>query len=176
MDSDRRIQRMERRTFLKASVGSLTPPLRSGPAEVVSRKDPGDTGLLPGTQSLPTMYAPRLVAMIEAADSMVIRRATAEPESGVVLSFRHYDTPRSVERVMVPFKNLRTGLYVRGPVGYRLRVDTAGVKVGVRSTLVFDERACLMVYFDEAQGVKDVRGHQMWIGNTIVLARPMSME
>src|SRR5262245_29370283 len=121
---------MKRRTFLKASLTSLALPSTSSSGVDVPRKGTSDVGrlslpsvTLAGMQldaeadDLPTMYEPRLVAMIEAADSVVVWRATREPDSDVVLSFKRYDRPpQTVQRVVVPFRNLRTGLYVRGPV------------------------------------------------------------
>lgn len=182
---------MERRTFLKASLTTLGLPAMSGPEASVRRNRTSDAGKLsissitlagmtldPEADDLPTMYYPRLLTMIQAADSMVVRRATNHPKSDVVLSFCRHDDPqgigRRVGRVVVPFRNLRTGLYVRGRVRYRMRIDAAGVDFGVRTTIVFDPRAHVIVYTDEAHGAQDAIGRPMWIGNTVIVARPVS--
>jgi hypothetical protein len=190
MDSQHgRIERMKRRTFLKAGLTSLALPSTSSSAVDVQRKRTDDAqrlsipsvtlaGVQLGAEAddLPEMYNPQLVATIQAADSMVVKRETNDPKGDVVLSFSRYDdrqgVGRRVGRVVLPFRNLRTGLYVRGSVHYRQRIDAAGVDVGVRSTMVFDQRVRVIVYVDEIHGVHDAIGRPMWIGNTVVVARP----
>jgi hypothetical protein len=182
---------MKRRTFLMTSLTTLGLPTMAGSEARVHGNRPrdasqlatpaitlADTTLDAEADDLPTMYNPQLVATIQAADSMVVKRETKDPKGDVVLSFSRHDDPqgraRRVGRVVLPFRSLRTGLYVRGPVRYRPRIDAAGVNFGVRITLVFDQSVQVIVYTDTAHRIPDLRGRPMWIDNTVIVARPVS--
>ena len=124
------------------------------------------------------MYNPQLVAMIEVADSMVVRRETNDPKSDVVLSFKRYDDARPVDssarRVVVPFRNLRTGLYVRGRYATGCESTRREWMSAYGPPWSLIQRARVIVYTDEVHGVQDLMGRPMWIGNTVIVARPLS--
>jgi hypothetical protein len=181
---------MERRAFLKASLTSLGLPEMIGPEASVQWKRTSDTGRVPiqsvtlaGMQldaeadDLPTMYNPQLVAVIEVANVMVARQETPDPESDVMLTFSRYEdggrVVRRVHRVAVPVRNLRAGLYLRGPVHYRLRMSVPVPGAGLRFSVRFDRAARVIVCTDEIYGTER-RTNPTWIGNTVLVARPLS--
>jgi hypothetical protein len=59
-------------------------------------------------------------------------------------------------------------------VRHRLRIDAASVDLAVRPTMVFDERARVIVYADAAVGIEGAMG-PIRVNQTIMVARPLSV-
>jgi hypothetical protein len=178
---------MKRRAFLQASLTSLALPATSH-AEATTVHRTGDIatrssssvtlpemGLDAEADDLSGMYSPQLIAVIEVVNVMVARQETTDPESDVVLTFSRWEDAgrvvRHVGRIVLPVRNLRAGLYVRGSVRYRLRLGTPVPSLGIRSSVSFARAARVRVFTDEMYGAQGTK-RPVWTGNTVIVASP----
>jgi hypothetical protein len=93
-----------------------------------------------------------LVARLEDVDGVRLRTASTEElpsGTGIVLSVFRYEpdgASRTIDRVVVPWMDVRAGLYVRSVVPYRLRVLLDRDDGRLATSVVLGRRASVAIY------------------------------
>lgn len=162
---------MNRRSFLTGSLGTL---VTSGAGEAAA-----PAPLNPESPLVP-FYDHKLLADIEAADVVVVRRpveAELATGDGLTLAFQRYDKDDMSRpcgpSVILSKAQIRTGFYMRGTVPFRLRViDDEPEGLGLMFRVLLRERARVRVYTETAR--RDWATRQpIWVNQIVVVTEPL---
>ena len=160
---------MDRREFLTGSLGTVIASGAGNAAAAVPSD--AEVHLLP-------FYDHALLADIEAADVVVIRRPVEEELAagdGLALAFQRYDR-EGMSRpcgpsVILSKAQILSGFYVRGAVPFKLRVivdDEEPGALGLVLRVVLRECARVRVYTETAHGRPGAAGQPMWVDQIVV--------
>jgi hypothetical protein len=122
-----------------------------GPAPVASEALP-NFGRIPEAGVTPS-HSQELVVRLDDVDGVRLSTASAEElpsATGVVLRVFRYEPPngtsRTIDRVVLPWMDVRAGLYVRSAVPYRLRALVNRDDGQLATSVVLGRRASVTVY------------------------------
>jgi hypothetical protein len=165
---------MDRRAFLTGGLGAL---IGAGAVEAaVPASGETENPLFP-------FYDHALLADIEAADVVVIRRPVEEELAtgdGLTLAFQRYDRDDMSRTcgppVILSKAQICSGFYMRGPVLFKLRVvvdDLEPEGLGLVLRVVLRECARVRVYAETAHGRVGVAGQPVWVDQIVVATEPL---
>jgi hypothetical protein len=140
-----------RRGFLKAAVTLLTGATAPTVA-VVTACEGRPNGGGAGSDVTPSHSHEQVVGLSD-VDGIRVRRASDEdlpPPGGLVLGLFRYEPPdgisRTVHRLVLPWMDVRAGLYLRSGVPYRTRIVLDPNERDVTTSIVLSRRTSVSVY------------------------------
>jgi hypothetical protein len=163
---------MDRRAFL---IGSVSTPIIAGASDAAPPSE-AENPFFP-------FYDHALLVEIVGADVVIIRRpleAEQATRDGLTLAFKRYESndmgrPRSPS-VILSKAQIRTGVYVRGLIPFKLRVDVDDDEpgaLGLVLRVVLRECARVKVYTETAHGRVGASGQPVWVDQIVVVTEPL---
>jgi hypothetical protein len=148
-----------RRGFLKMAVtlitgtvarADLTPTAWAAPPNLMGAPDAGIT----------PNHSQQLLVGLSDVDGIRLRKASGEnlpPPGGLVLRLFRYESPdgmsRTVHRLVLPWTDVRAGLYLRSAVPYRTRVILDPDDGELTTSFVIGRRTSVAVYRETPHGI-----------------------
>lgn len=133
----------ERRDFLRAAGAALAGA--AAPAALAPAAWAGAT--------VTRDHSQELLVTLSDVDGIRLRKASvAETPSrgGIVLGMFRYESPdgvsKTVHRLVLPWMDVRAGLYLRSAVPYRTRLDLDPQENELTTSIVLDRRTSVAVY------------------------------
>jgi hypothetical protein len=137
---------LPRRGFIKAAVTLLTGI--TPPAQPTALPNVVDAG-----NGVTSNHSHEQLVGLSDVDGMRLRRISDEnlpPPGGLVLSLFRYEPPdgmsRTVHRLVLPWTDVRAGLYLRSAVAYRTRIVLDPDERDMTTSIVLSRRTSVSVY------------------------------